>query len=428
MKVLIMGGGIIGVTTAYYLALGGDNVTVIDRQRGVALETSFANAGLVSPGHSYSWASPRAPGILLRSLVSKGQPLRLRLRTDWRGYTWCWQFLRNCTSERAYRNTSIKARLSRYSQEQLASLTSRENLCYEQNDGGLLYLYRDNESFENGVARSTVLTEGGLKLERLDRAATIAREPALADSRNDLAGSIYCPSDATGDAHLFTKAVSACCTRLGVTFMFNTQVLGISGDAAQVDYVETTGGRMSADCYVLALGSYSPQLARRLGYRLPVYPVKGYSMTFPIPNGAHAPAIGGVDEAHLLAWARFGTRLRITAGAEFAGYNSRFAPGDFDPMLRAVRELFPHSADYSQPTYWAGLRPMTPEGTPYIGRTRHHNLFFNTGHGHLGWTWSCGTARLLADIMHSRVPEIDLTGLTLATKNAQGARLYGSPR
>jgi D-amino-acid dehydrogenase len=416
MKILILGGGIIGVTTAYYLAKAGEDVTVVDRQGGVGLETSFANAGLVSPGHSYTWASPQAPGVLLKSLVCEGQALRLRLIPDWRMYAWGLRFLRNCTAARARHNTSIKLRLSCYSQEQLRMLTSQENLSYEQTNKGLLYLYRNSESLDRGIASSTVLTENGLVLETLDRAATIAKEPALAKSGATLVGSIYCPSDGTGDAHLFTKAVYRCCVRLGVKFEFNRTIVKICGNADLVDCVETSRGRMTADCFVLALGSYSPVLARTLGYRLPVYPVKGYSMTLPIMDQSDAPGIGGVDEDNLIAWARLGNRMRFTATAEFAGYHLQYQPRNFVHMLRAARELFPDCADYSQPTYWAGLRPMTPEGTPFLGKTRHRNLYLNTGHGHLGWTWSCGSARLLTDIIHEHAPAIDLTGLTLSTK------------
>jgi D-amino-acid dehydrogenase len=413
MKILVLGGGIVGVTTAYYLAKAGEDVTVVDRQAGVGLETSFANAGLVSPGHSYTWAAPGAPAILLKSLVSEGQALRLRLNADWRMYAWGLRFLRNCTPARARHNTSIKVRFSRYSQEQLNLLTSEEGLRYEQTNRGLLYLYRDSESLERGIASSTILRENGLLLEPLDWSATVAKEPALAKAGNSLAGSIYCPSDRTGDAHLFTKAVYDCCVRLGVEFKFNTTIQKLCGRADRVERIETSRGPMTADCFVLALGSYSPLLARTLGYRLPVYPVKGYSITVPIREPSAAPTIGGVDEGNLLAWSRLGDRMRFAATAEFAGYQLQHQPRDFEPMLRAARGLFPDCADYSQPAYWAGLRPMTPEGTPILGKTRHLNLYLNTGHGHLGWTWSCGTARVLTDIIRERVPGVDLTGLTL---------------
>jgi D-amino-acid dehydrogenase len=414
MKTIVLGGGIVGVTTAYFLARAGDEVTVVDRQPGVALETSFANAGLVAPGHSYTWASPRAPKIMLKSLYSEGQALRLKLNPDWRMWVWCWKFLQNCTVEKSRLNTSRKVRLCRYSQAQLQAVSAAEDLAYDRISRGLLYVYRDVASFERGVANMSILSESGLPLQTLDRRATIEREPALAAAADKLAGAIYCPSDESGDAHLFSKALYARCIELGVKFQFDTSIKHLSASADRVDYVETSQGRLSADRYVLALGSFSPGVARSLGYNLPVYPVKGYSVTLPVEPGHTPPDVGGVDENNLTAWARFGSRLRFTATAEFAGFDTRHTPADFKHMLLAARDLFPNGANYERPTYWAGLRPMTPEGTPIIGATRHSNFYLNTGHGHMGWTMSCGTARILADIMHDRTPEIDITGLTLS--------------
>ncbi|HLX02265.1 MAG TPA: D-amino acid dehydrogenase [Trinickia sp.] len=413
MKTIVLGGGIVGVTSAYFLAKAGDEVTVVDRRAGVALETSFANAGLVAPGHSYTWASPRAPKIMLKSLFQEGQALRLKLTADWHMWAWCWLFLQNCTEERARVNTSRKVRLCRYSQAQLHALTAAEQLDYERISRGLLYLYRDEAAFASGVAHMSVLTENGLPLETLTPQDAIAKEPALASARNELAGAIYCPTDESGDAYLFTKALYERCVALGVTFQFDTEIQRASASADRIHQIETSRGPIKGDRFVLALGSYSPFLGRTLGYRIPVYPVKGYSVTLPVESGHTPPDLGGVDEKHLVAWARFGDRLRFTATAEFAGYDTRHKPADFTHMLAVARGLFPNGADYSRPSYWAGLRPMTPEGTPIIGATRHRNLFINTGHGHMGWTMSCGTARVLADIMQGRTPELDMTGLTL---------------
>jgi D-amino-acid dehydrogenase len=413
MKTIVLGGGIVGVTSAYYLAKAGDEVTVIDRQPGVALETSFANAGLVAPGHSYTWASPRAPKIMLKSLFSEGQALRLKLTADWRMWAWCWLFLQNCTAERSRLNTSRKVRLCRYSQAKLQALTEAEQLAYDRISRGLLYVYRDVASFERGIANMSILADAGLPLETLDRTATVEHEPTLAAAADHIAGAIYCPTDESGDAHLFTKALYERCVALGVRFSFSTTVQDMFASADRIDGIQTSRGRTRAERYVLALGSYSPLLVRKLGYRLPVYPVKGYSVTLPIDSGHTPPDVGGVDEHNLVAWARFGNRLRFTATAEFAGFDTRHTPADFTHMLRAAREFFPNGADYTRPAYWAGLRPMTPEGTPIIGATRHRNLFVNTGHGHMGWTMSCGTAQVLTDIMNGRAPELDITGLTL---------------
>ncbi|WP_434111649.1 D-amino acid dehydrogenase [Paraburkholderia caffeinilytica] len=413
MKTVVLGGGIVGVTTAYFLAKAGDEVVVVDRCEGVALETSFANAGLIAPGHSYTWASPRAPKILLKSLFAEGQALRLKLNADWRMWAWCWLFLRNCTVERSRLNTSRKVRLCRYSQQLLQQTTQAERLTYDRISRGLLYLYRDPASFERGVSNMSILADSGLPLLTLDRHAVIAREPALAASASGIEGAIYCPSDESGDAHLFTRELERRCRELGVEFQLGTTIREVRASADQIDYVDTSRGQVSGDRYVLALGSYSPFLARRLGYRLPIYPVKGYSVTLPIDASHEPPTLGGVEESQLVAWARFGQRLRLTATAEFCGYDTNHSPADFSHMLQTSKALFPNGADYQRPSYWAGLRPMTPEGTPLIGPTRHRNLFFNTGHGHMGWTMSCGTAKILVDLMSGRRPDIDITGMTL---------------
>lgn len=413
MTTIILGGGIIGTTTAYYLAKAGEKVVVLERRSDVALETSFANAGLVAPGHSYAWASPQAPWILLKSLVSKGQSLRFKFVPDWRMYAWCWEFLKNCTHQRALLNTGRKVRLAIYSQSQLAALKAAEGLDFEGGGKGLLYLHRHQTSLDRAAAASSVLTDAGLELRVLDRAQTIQLEPALRSCREHLAGAMFCPTDETGDARLFTKALHERCVGLGVEFLFDTTVNGFQSSADAVQSVETSRGRLTAERFVLALGSYSPGVARRLGYRLPIYPVKGYSVTVPTSPDHDTPRLGGIDEHSLIAWAPFRDRLRITATAEFAGYNTNHSAADLRYMLETARRLFPNGADYSKPSVWAGLRPMTPGGTPIIGATRHSNLFLNVGHGHLGWTWACGTAKIVCDVMQGKAADIDTTGLAL---------------
>jgi D-amino-acid dehydrogenase len=413
MHTVVLGAGVVGITTAYYLAAQGRRVTVIDRQPQAAAETSYANAGLIAPGHSYTWASPRAPGILWKSLRDDSQALRLKLNADPRMWSWMWKFWRNCTAERSRQNTSRKLVLCRYSQQQLQDLTAAQDLRYDRISGGLLYLYRDEASFARGRNNMQVLADGGMPMELLDADGVIAREPALAGSRKHIAGAIFCPSDESGDARLFTRDLGERCKQMGVTFLMDTRIESVEASASRIEAVHTSAGRISGDDYVLALGSYSPIVARPLGYSLPVYPVKGYSVTFPVGEAHDAPTLGGVDENNLVAWARFGQRLRFTATAEFSGYKTSHVPQDFAPMLRAARQLFPQGADYERPDFWAGLRPMTPEGTPILGQSRHANLYFNTGHGHMGWTMACGTASIVADIMHGRRPAIDITGMTL---------------
>ncbi|WP_459616671.1 D-amino acid dehydrogenase [Bordetella sp. 2513F-2] len=413
MHTVVLGAGVAGITTAWYLAAQGRQVTVVDRRALAASETSYANAGMVAPGHSYTWASPRAPGILWRSLRDDSQALRLKLNADPRMWRWLWQFLQNCTAEKSRLNTRRKLVLCRYSQAELQALTDTLGLQYERLSRGALYVYRDAASFARGSANMRILADGGMPMELLDPDAVVEREPALAAARRHLAGAIHCPTDESGDARMFTRHLAQKCEEAGVRFLMDTRIERLRAERGRIVGVDTSQGPLAGDEYVVALGSYSPLVTRSLGYRLPIYPVKGYSVTFPIGPGHVYPSLSGVDENNLVAWARFGSRLRFTSTAEFSGYDTGHRPRDFAPMLKAARELFPEGADYDQPEYWAGLRPMTPEGTPILGASRHANLYLNTGHGHMGWTMACGTARIVADIMDGRQPAIDITGMTL---------------
>lgn len=411
MKTIVLGAGLAGVTTAWYLAAQGREVTVIDRQDLAASETSYANAGMIAPGHSYTWASPRAPGILWRSLRDDSQALLLKPRLDPRMWLWLWQFVRNCSAEKALRNTSRKVGLCRYSQEELRKLTQQLDLRYELLSTGALYLYRDQGLFQRGLANMQVLVDGGVPLRGIGPEEVYEREPALKGSA--IAGAILSTADESGDARMFTRNLAAECRKAGVEFMMNTSIERIEAQGDRIAAIHTSRGIVKGDDYVLAMGCDSPLISRSLGYRLPVYPVKGYSVTFPIREGDNAPSMSGVDEQGLVAWARYGNRLRITATAEFTGYDRSHKPADFVPMLKVAKKLFPNGADYSRPDYWAGLRPMTPEGLPILGKSRHSNLYLNTGHGHMGWTMACGTARVVTDIMQGKQPEINTTGMTL---------------
>ena len=414
MKVAVLGGGIVGVTTAERLAADGHEVVVVERNEAVARETSFANACMIAPGHAYAWSSPRAPMMLLRSLWRDDQALRFKLRADPRLYSWSLLFLRQCTAERAAANTRRKHKLCRYSQQALHSLLSETPLDYDARKGGLLYLYRSQESFDRGAANTSILTDGGQALEVIDRERIAAIDPALAPVKEQFAGAIYGPSDETGDSRVFTEALAELLAQRGVRFAFGSNVTGFETEGDRIVAVETDRERLSADAFVLALGVEAPRMVRSLGLSLPIYPVKGYSATLPLREGQQAPAVGGVDEDNLTAYAPVGSRLRITATAEFAGYDTSYKTADFKHILEIGRALFPDAADWSQPSYWACLRPMTPEGSPILGRTRHRNLFLNVGHGHMGWTMACGTARIVADLVAGRTPEHDLDGLTLS--------------
>ncbi len=412
MKVLVLGGGIVGVTTAYMLAEDGHEVTVIEREAAVARGTSYANAGLMAPGHAYAWSSPQAPGIMFKSLYRGDQAIRFKPKLDPRLWAWTWLFLRQCNAEAARVNSLRKHRLCVFSQEVFRALKATTPLAFDGREGGLLYLYRSQESFERGAANTQLLTDDGQALEIIDRERAAEIDPALTPVKERIAGAIYAPTDESGDARLFTEALAERAAARGVTLATGTTVQRIEAAGDRIAGVETDKGRHEADAYVLALGCWSPALAKPLGLKLPIYPIKGYSVTLPSGGNRRRPSIGGVDEDNLLAYAPLGDRLRVTAIAEFAGFDSSHKPADFAGMLKALRSLFPEGGDWDRPTYWAGLRPMTPAGTPILGRGRQANLFLNCGHGHMGWTMACGTARITADLVAGRTPEVDLEGLT----------------
>lgn len=413
MRVVVLGAGVVGVTTAYELARDGHEVTVIDRLDRAASETSYANAGLIAPGHSYTWSSPRAPKVLLRSLIDRSQALVFRPSLDPKLYLWSLKFLKNCTAERTRTNTKRKVRLCRYSQDRLMQVAADTGVAFDGLEGGLLYLYRKPESFDRGTRNTRVLTEEGLELRPISADEAVKLDPSLAPARDKFAGAIFCPSDGSGDARMFTRNLADyCATQLGVTFLYNTEITDLETKGDRISGVLTPTGRIDGDEFVLCLGVFAPRFARRLGVPLPIYPIKGYSVTMPIDDGHQAPTIGGVDEDNLVAYARFGNRMRVTATAEFAGFSKSHKPSDFTHMLGAVRDLYPNGADYGRPDYWAGLRPMTPDGMPIFGRGgRYSNIVMNVGHGHMGWTMSAGSARIVADMVAGKQPEISPEGM-----------------
>lgn len=408
MRILVMGGGVVGVSTAYQLLKDGHQVVLLERQPTVALETSWGNAGMIAPGHSFVWSSPRAPWILLKSLFHKNQALRFRFSADPRLYTWSLKFLAECTEAKARRNTLRKHHIALYSQRVLHEVIAAETLDYDRNPRGILYFHRDPAALETGVAHMQLLAEDGQEIQVLDRDQVLALEPALQGNAARIAGGIYCPTDETGDPHKFTRGLAERCVALGAEIHTETTITGIDATGDSVTAVRADGQTFQADAYVMAMGSYSPLLARAIGVDLPIYPVKGYSLTIPIGNHQGSPTLGLVDETNLVAMSRFGDRVRVTATAEFAGYNTNHKPADFDFMKSVTQELYPDGADYHRAEMWAGLRPMTPDNLPVLGRKKHRNLWFNTGHGHIGWTMSHGTARITADLIAGREPAIPL--------------------
>ena len=413
MKTLVLGGGVVGVTTAYFLAKAGHEVTVVEEKDGLGLEATAANAGIIAPGHSFAWASPRAPRMLWQSLRGAETAIRVRLAPDFRLYTWGLRFLRECTAERARRNTLIKLRLCQYSQAVMNELVRTERLEYHAITKGALYLYRDPAELEAGTKKMALLAEHGQKQEILDASEVAKLDPVFEPVRGKIAGAIRDLGDSSGDARVFVENLARICRdRFGVAFRLGARVTALRAAADRIDAAVTTEGALTADNYVLALGVGAPIVARTAGVRLPIYPAKGYSSTFPLKPGGLAPTIPGVDEQWLVGWSRLGDQLRLTSTAEFAGYDWGWTPRDFNNILRLARDLFPDAADYERGQYRACLRPMTPDGPPILGLGRHRNLFLNCGHGHMGWTMACGTARTVADLMTGRMPELDLEGLT----------------
>ncbi len=413
MRVLIMGAGVVGVTAAWQLLEDGHEVTVIERHAEAASETSFANAGLVAPGHAFAWASPKAAKTLLKSLFREDQPLRFHFSAEPAFWRWSLKFLAQCTSARARRNTQIKHRLCRYSQAALQDVVARTGVAYDGERRGILYLHRSQATLDRGAANMQILREAGQEVEVVDRERAAEIDPALAASKDRIAGAIYSPGDESGDSCKFSRALAALAAGRGARFLYGTTVRAVEASGDRIERVLTDRGEERADLYLLACGSDSPLLTRSLGERLSVYPIKGYSVTIPVDGANNPPTVGGVDEDNLCAYVRLGDRVRATAVAEFAGYDTSHRPADFRSMLGALRDLFPNAGDYARPQYWACLRPMTPEGTPILGRGRFRNLYYDTGHGHMGWTMACGTARIVADLIAGRTPDLPLEGLTL---------------
>jgi len=414
MKTLILGGGVVGVTTAYFLAKAGHEVTLVEEKEGVGLEATAGNAGIIAPGHSFAWASPRAPRMLWQSLRGGETAIRVRLNADPQLYAWGLRFLRECTTARARRNTLVKLRLCQYSQRVLNEVVRAEGIEYQAIHRGAIYLHRDPAELEAGIKKMALLAEHGQKQEILDAAALARLDPVFEPVRTKIAGAIRDLGDSSGDSRVFSEELARICRdKHGATLRLGTRVIALRAAGDRIDGVVTSDGVLTADNYVLALGVGAPIIARTAGVRLPIYPAKGYSSTFPLKPGGLAPAISGVDEQWLVGWSRLGDRLRLTSTAEFAGYDWGWTPRDFNNILRLARDLFPDAADYDRGQYRACLRPMTPDGPPILGLGRHRNLFLNCGHGHMGWTMACGTARIVADLMTERMPELDLEGLTV---------------
>ncbi|MBS1031458.1 D-amino acid dehydrogenase [Gluconobacter cerinus] len=412
MKIIVMGAGVIGVTTAWYLAQEGHEVEVIDRQPGVGLETSFANAGQVSPGYSTPWAMPGLPFKVAKWMTSKHSPLIIRPRFDTAMFRFMGELLANC-SEKAYDiNKSRMLRIAEYARDKIDALRDETGITYDGDQKGLIQLFRTDAQVEHAAEDMRLLAESGVDHQLLNVDEIIAHEPGLAHARHRLRGGLRLPGDQTGDAHLFTRRLAAMAEQKGVKFRLGTTIEAIEAADKSIVSIRTSAGRMTADAYVLALGSYSPRLMKPLELRLPIYPVKGYSLTMPITDESRAPVSTVNDETYKVAITRLGDRIRIGGTAELTGFSLRLSPDRRETLELSFNEMY-GGGDLSAARYWTGLRPCTPDGTPIVGPApRYGNLWLNTGHGTLGWTMAAGSGQIVADQISGRqtaIPSLDLS-------------------
>jgi len=414
MRVLVAGSGVIGVSSAWYLARAGFEVTVVERQPAPAHETSFANAGQISPGYASPWAAPGVPLKAMKWLFSKDAPLVIQPGLDPRQYLWLLQMLRNCTTQRYAINKARMLRLAEYSRDCLDELRAETGITYEGRQLGTTQLFRTQAQLDDAGRDIAVLEQYGVPYEVLDRAGIVKVEPALAGVVDRLAGALRMPRDQTGDCALFTQRLAERAQAAGVEFRYNATVEALEASANRIARIRIDGKTEKADRYVLALGSYTPQLLAAVGIRLPVYPLKGYSLTLPITDPAMAPASTVLDENYKVAVTRLRQRIRIGGIAEVCGYNLSLPPRRRATLEKVVADLYPHGGDLTRAEFWTGLRPATPDGTPVVGAAGFDNLYLNTGHGTLGWTMACGSGRYLADLIAGATPQISSEGLDIS--------------
>ena len=410
---VVLGAGVVGVASAWYLSRSGRRVTLIDRREGAGLETSFANGGLVTPSMSDPWASPEIPRMILKWIGREDAPFLVRIGALPGLVPWGLRFLRECNHERWRRNARTILRLSTYSHECLRELVRETGVDYESNPFGTLHLFRDSLSMEKTSRTAEMLEELGVCSHTLDAAGCAALEPALGAQVDGISGGIHYPDDEAGDAHLFSRRLAEVCASNGVELRFGETVEALETAGGKFSAVRTEAGRIEADACVVALGGESARLVRPLYIRLPIYPVKGYSVTFPVDGWNDAPVVPFADDGHKAGIVRIGDRIRVAGTAEFAGCDRSLNPKRIANLRSFFLSLFPEYPVQSAGDGWTGLRPMTPDGIPYLGPTPVEGLFLNTGHGHLGWTMSCGSASIVADLVCGRDADIDLDGMTL---------------
>ena len=412
MKVLILGSGVIGTSCAYYMAKAGHEVTVVDRQSAPGLETSFANAGEVSPGYSAPWAGPGVPIKAIKWMLMHHSPLVIWPMLDPAMWRWGALMLRNCTAVRYAVNKGRMVRLAEYSRDCLRALRADTAIQYDERSQGTLQLFRTQQQLDSTGKDIEILQQYGVAYEVLDRAGYIGVEPALAHVQEKFVGALRLPGDETGDCFLFTQRLAELAQRLGAKFRFGVNIQGIVSDGSRITGIKTERKNLQADCYLVALGSYSPLLLKPLGIDIPVYPVKGYSITVPILDASRAPESTIMDETHKVAVTRLGDRIRVGGTAELAGYSNSLREARRGTLNHVLTDMFPGASDVGKAEFWSGLRPMTPDGTPVLGGSVYPNLYLATGHGTLGWTMAAGTGRVMADLVSVREPEISMEGLT----------------
>lgn len=417
MKVLVLGGGVIGTTTAYYLAKQGVEVTVVERQHNVAEETSFGNAGQISPGYSTPWAAPGIPLKAAKWLLEKHAPFAVRPDGSLWQLQWAMQMFANCNADRYSINKERMMRVAEYSRDCLQQLRKDTNISYEHRERGTLQLFRKQAQMDVVGRDIEVLKECGVDYQLLNRDELPTIEPALIHAKDKLVGGLRLPNDETGDCNIFTKSLAKIAEGLGVKFLFNTTIADIEHQNNAITGIITADGkRLTADNYVLAFGSYSRPFAEKLQLKLPVYPVKGYSLTVPVIDESLAPVSTVLDETFKIAITRFDNRIRVGGMAELSGFNTDLPVARRETLQMVSQELF-GGGDFANARFWTGLRPMTPDGTPIIGESRFANLYINTGHGTLGWTMACGSGQLIADIITHTPTQISLEGLSAARYN-----------
>ena len=412
MKIIVLGAGVVGTASAWYLARAGHEVTVLDRQPEAGLETSFANGGQVSVSHAEPWANPTAPFKVLQWLGREDAPLLFRPRADLGQWIWGLRFLFECLPWRTRRNTEAAFALASYSRDCLRELRRQTGIRYDQSERGILHIYTERALFKHAHDEVALLRARGLEVQIKSPEECVAIEPALAHAKDRLFGGAYAATDESGDAHLFTQQLAELARRQGVQFRFNVSITGVEQDAGRIARVvidDEVGIEESvrADAYVVCLGSYSTLILRSVGISLPIYPVKGYSITIPLDPSSEAPSVSLTDHARKIVIARLGSRLRVAGTAELAGYDTGINEARCQALVSRCFELFPKAGNPEDAQYWTGLRPATPSNVPIIGRSRYPDLFLNTGHGTLGWTMACGAGRAIADIVSGKRPEPD---------------------